>query len=377
MIYLDNAATTLKKPPGVARAMVKALESAGNPSRGAHEPSLAASRLVYDTRIKLAELLKTDDPARIAFTYNSTDSLNMAIKGTLKKGDHVITTETEHNSVLRPLYETEKAGVELTIIKADKKGLWDVGELEKAIKPNTRAAVINHSSNVTGNTVDLAKISEITKKHGILLIVDGSQSVGSFPVDVNAADIFCFTGHKGLMGPQGVGGIYVREGVDLSPLRTGGSGIHSRDKVHPQEMPDALEAGTLNVHGIAGLNAALDFILNTEDIYEKKANLADEFCRRICDIKGLTVYGDIYGKSRSAVISVNIEGLPSDILCDRLWTEYNICTRAGLHCAPLMHKALGTLEWGVVRFSFSYFNTSEEVKAAAKALGDLAREAAK
>ena len=265
MIYLDNAATTIHKPEGVAQAMVQALSSLGNSGRGAHEATLDASRIIYGTREKLARLFGIKDPMRIAFTCNATESLNIAINGLFEKGDHVITTMCEHNSVLRPLYRLEENGVELSILPADSKGVPMYGELERLIQQNTRAIVITHASNLSGNVTDLGRVSAITQKYKLLLVVDASQSAGCIPIDVEkmGIDVLCFTGHKGLMGPQGTGGIYVREGLEIRPLKVGGSGVHSYDREHPKEMPTALEAGTLNGTGIAGLFSSLDFILDT------------------------------------------------------------------------------------------------------------------
>lgn len=377
MIYFDNAATTLKKPDCVKETLLASFEKLGNPSRGAHAPSLNASRLVYDTRLRLASLFGINDPSRIAFTFNATDGLNAAIQGVLNKGDHVITTECEHNSVLRPLYLMEKRGVELSIVKADSRGKINYNDIENSIKKETKALVINHSSNLTGNVTDLKRVSEITKRHNILLIVDGAQTAGAVNIEAekNNIDIFCFTGHKGLMGPQGTGGIYVKKGVNVRPLRAGGSGIHSFDKNHPSNMPEALEAGTLNCHGISGLNAALKFIENVgvDNIYKREAALAKRFINGIKAIKGVTVYGDLDAEIRTAIVTINIENIASDILCDALWEDYEICVRSGAHCAPLMHKALGTDKTGSVRFSFSYFNTEDEIDEGIRAVKELAR----
>jgi cysteine desulfurase family protein len=376
MIYLDNAATTLQKPPGVKEAVARAMESVGNPSRGAHNPALIATRLVYGTRLRLAKLFGVSNPSRIAFTLNATDALNIAINGTLKEGDHVITTECEHNSVLRPLYLAEKRGVRLTVVKADRKGRINYEDIEAAVAEDIRAVVINHASNLTGNVTDLRRVAEITKRHGLLLIVDAAQTAGAIPIDVETMgiDILCFTGHKGLMGPQGTGGIYVKEGVNVAPLRVGGSGIHSYDKEHPSFMPEALEAGTLNCHGIAGLNEALKFIesVGVENIHKREIALAERFISGIKAVDGVTVYGDLEASERTAVVALNIDGVDSDIVCDELWENYEICTRSGAHCAPLMHKALGTSETGAVRFSFSYFNTEAEVDRAIWAVTELA-----
>ena len=375
MIYLDNAATTIHKPKGVAQAMVQALSSLGNSGRGAYEATLDASRIIYGTREKLARLFGIKDPMRIAFTCNATESLNIAINGLFEKGDHVITTMCEHNSVLRPLYRLEENGVELSILPADSKGVPMYGELERLIQQNTRAIVITHASNLSGNVTDLGRVSAIAQKYKLLLVVDASQSAGCIPIDVEkmGIDVLCFTGHKGLMGPQGTGGIYVREGLEIRPLKVGGSGVHSYDREHPKEMPTALEAGTLNGTGIAGLFSSLDFILDTgvETIHKKEMKLAKRFFDGIKDLPEVIVYGDWQNSERTAIVSVNLGTEESGQVSDWLWEDYGIAVRAGAHCAPLMHKALGTEKQGAVRFSFSYFNTEEEVDTAIQALKEI------
>ena len=262
MIYMDNAATTMHKPQEVIDAVVNAMNSMGNAGRGASEAALSASRVIYDTRDRLAELFGAEDARRIAFTSNSTESLNIAIKGRLNPGDHVITTVLEHNSVLRPLYEMEKNGVELSIIRCDEKGMPDISQMEASIKENTKMIICTNGSNLTGNYVDVSVIGKMAHAHGLMFVVDASQTAGVFPINVQEMniDILCFTGHKGLLAPQGTGGIYVKEGIELRPLKTGGSGIQTYSKEHPVQMPTALEAGTLNGHGIAGLHAALGYL---------------------------------------------------------------------------------------------------------------------
>ena len=376
MIYLDSSATSFLKPPQVAEAVFRSFNTIGNAGRGAHAPTLNASRLIYDTREKLAALFGTPDPSRIAFTCNATEALNIAIHGAIHPGEHVITTACEHNSVLRPLYLKEKEGTELTIIPADKKGRIRYDLLESSVKSNTSAIVLTHASNLSGNVTDLAFVSNFAKKHGLLLIVDASQTAGSLPINVVqiGIDILCFTGHKGLFGPQGTGGLYVREGLTLSPLKSGGSGIHSFDRQHPTDMPTALEAGTLNGHGIAGLNAGLDYILSTgvKNIHAKEISLARRFVNGISDISDLKLYGDIDAPLRTPIISLNIGNMSSASVSDILWEDYEICVRAGAHCAPLMHKTFGTEKQGAVRFSFSCFNTEAEIDTAIQAMHEIA-----
>lgn len=376
MIYLDSSATSFLKPPQVAEAVFRSFNTIGNAGRGAHAPTLNASRLIYDTREKLAALFGTPDPSRIAFTCNATEALNIAIHGAIHPGEHVITTACEHNSVLRPLYLKEKEGTELTIIPADKKGRIRYDLLESSVKSNTSAIVLTHASNLSGNVTDLAFVSNFAKKHGLLLIVDASQTAGSLPINVvkMGIDILCFTGHKGLFGPQGTGGLYVREGLTLSPLKSGGSGVHSFDRQHPTDMPTALEAGTLNGHGIAGLNAGLDYILSTgvKNIHAKEISLARRFVNGISDISNLKLYGDIDAPLRTPIISLNIGNMSSASVSDILWEDYEICVRAGAHCAPLMHKTFGTEKQGAVRFSFSCFNTEAEIDTAIRAMHEIA-----
>ena len=378
MIYFDNAATTLQKPPCVAQAVLEAMTSFGNPGRGVHEPALAASRAIYDARCALARLFHGENPARIAFTANATQALNIAIKGILSPGDHVITTAMEHNSVLRPLYELEERGVELTILPADKQGRVEYEVFEAAIQRNTRAIVCTHGSNLTGNLLDIGKIGAIAKAHGLLLVADASQTAGILPIDVQKMDIdiLCFTGHKGLLGPQGTGGLYVREGVAVRPLLTGGSGVQSHSKTHPAQMPTALEAGTLNAHGLAGLNAGVGYLLETgvDRIRQKELDLMWAFYEGVNAIPGITVYGDFSSRERCPIVSLNVRDYDSSQVSDALFCEFGIATRPGAHCAPLMHEALGTHQRGAVRFSFSHYNTMEEIEFAVSALREIARE---
>ena len=265
MIYFDNAATTMRKPDCVAQAVTEAMRALGNSGRGAHGGALSASRIIYDARVALARLFGAETPERIAFTANATESLNIALKGVLNPGDHVITTALEHNSVLRPLYELEDLGVELTILPADPMGNIRYEDFEKEIRSDTKAIVTTHGSNLTGNLLDIQKIGGIARKHGLIYIVDASQTAGIFDIDVQKMhiDLLCFTGHKGLLGPQGTGGIYVREGVAVRPLLSGGSGVQTYLRSHPPQMPVLLEAGTLNGHGIAGLGAAIRYLRET------------------------------------------------------------------------------------------------------------------
>ena len=378
MIYFDNAATSLQKPETVIKAVMEAMTSLGNASRGAHSAALGSNRMVYETRELLAELFHIDDPSRIAFTMNATESLNIAIAGIFRPEDHVITTVLEHNSVLRPLYRMEEAGAELSFLQADKKGNISYEELENAICPNTRAVICTHASNLTGNVLNLEKIGEICEKHRLLFLVDASQTAGIIPINVRKMKIsvLCFTGHKGLLGPQGTGGIYVAPGINVRPLIVGGSGVQSYLKTQPDEMPARLEAGTLNAHGIAGLHAALSYIIDkgVEQIYREEHEKTDYFYRMIRNIPDIHIYGDPENGLHAPIIALNIGDYDSAQVADELMETYGIATRAGAHCAPLMHQALGTQKQGAVRFSFSQFNTREELDAGIQALRELADE---
>ncbi len=378
MIYFDNAATSLQKPEAVIEAVAEAMKSLGNASRGAHSAALGSNRMVYETRELLAELFHIDDPSRIAFTMNATESLNIAIAGIFRPEDHVITTVMEHNSVLRPLYRMEESGTELSFLQADKKGNISYEELENAIRSNTRAVICTHASNLTGNVLDLEKIGEICKKHRLLFLVDASQTAGIIPIDVQKMKIsvLCFTGHKGLLGPQGTGGIYVAPEINIRPLVVGGSGVQSYLKTQPDEMPARLEAGTLNAHGIAGLHAAISYIIEkgVEQIYQEEHEKTDYFYRMIRSIPDIHIYGDPEAELHAPIIALNIGDYDSAQVADELMETYGIATRAGAHCAPLMHQALGTQKQGAVRFSFSQFNTRKELDAGIQALRELAEE---
>lgn len=379
MIYLDSAATSYHKPDGVARAVAEAISHMGNPGRGAHEASLDASRVVYGTREKMAELFGAEEASQIVFTANSTESLNIAMQGLVDPGDHVITTVMEHNSVLRPLYLCQQRGVSLTILPFSAAGMVTPEAIEAVIRSNTRMIVCTHGSNLTGDLNDLEAIGRVCKKHHLLFVVDASQTAGVFPIQMDSMniDVLCFTGHKSLMGPQGTGGMCVRKGVRIRPLLVGGSGIDSYSKIHPQVMPTALEAGTLNAHGIAGLSAALDFIkkVTPDVIRQREEELTRRFVSQIKSIPGVKLYGNYEQFPRAPILSLNILDYDSGEIADALAQDYGIMTRAGAHCAPLMHEALGTKSQGAVRFSFSYFNTEEEIDQAANAIRELVEEA--
>lgn len=364
MIYFDNAATTLHKPQEVIDAVIKAMTSMGNAGRGNTSASMEATHTIFEARENIAKFFNIEDSSNIAFASNSTEALNTAIKGTLKSGDHVITTMLEHNSVLRPLYEMEKRGVEISFIETDNLGNPLYADINKLIKSNTKAIICTHASNLTGNLVDIKFIGNLCKEKNLLFIVDASQTAGVFPIDVKKMniDILCFTGHKSLLGPQGTGGIYVKDGIEIIPLKSGGTGILTYEKQQPSKMPTHLEAGTLNGHGIAGLNAGIEFINKTgiDIIRKKEEELMWRFYNGIKNLPNIKIYGDFNSNDRCPIVTINIGEFDSGDVAEELLAQ-GVSTRAGGHCAPLMHEALGTVNQGAVRFSFSYFNTFEEV----------------
>ena len=379
MIYLDNAATTMVKPPAVITAVTEALTSLGNASRGAHEGALRSNRLIYRTRMKLASFFGAPRSEQVIFTNNSTEALNIAISGAIRKGGHVITTVLEHNSVLRPLYRIrEERGTELSFVQADRRGCVDYEDFERLIRPDTQAIVCTHASNLTGNMLDICRIGEIARSHGLLLIVDASQTAGAVPIDLSGTgiSILCFTGHKSMMGPQGTGGLIISGDTEVEPFKVGGTGVQSFLKYQPREYPTRLEAGTLNGHGIAGLLAAVDFISETgiEAIHAHETALAERFYEAVTHIPGVRVYGDFSSPDRCPIVTLNIADIDSALVCDELAITYDIAVRAGAHCAPLMHEALGTGKQGAVRFSFGYFNTDDDADAAAEAVRRIAGE---
>ncbi|MBO4214195.1 MAG: aminotransferase class V-fold PLP-dependent enzyme, partial [Lachnospiraceae bacterium] len=343
------------------------------------ESALSASRVIFHTRKGIAEFFNCKRPDHVIFTSNATEALNIAIRGAIRPGSHVITTVLEHNSVLRPLYLMEKEkGVSISFVNCDDKGNVDVTDFEKLINDKTSAIVCTHASNLTGNVVDIKKVGEIARKHNLLFIVDASQTAGVLPIDMEDMniDILCFTGHKGLMGPQGTGGMCIREGVEVETFKCGGSGVHSYDKEQPRDYPTRLEAGTLNSHGIAGLSASVGVIreIGVESIKAREEMLAQRFYNGIKDIDGIKVYSDVEAAEHTGVVAINIKDYDSGTVADTLAMDYDIATRAGAHCAPKMHEALGTVNQGAVRFSFSYYNTEEEADAAIAAVREIANE---
>ena len=379
-VYLDNAATTMQKPACVVEAVTAALTSFGNSGRDTGGHALDASRVIYDARCLISDLFNLGNPKQVVFTCNSTEALNMAIRGLFHRGDHVISSVMEHNAVLRPLYDIEEdQGVSHTFIGVDEKGRLLVSEIEKNIRPETKALIFTHASNVTGNANDLHAIGKIAKKHGLLFIVDASQTAGVLPIDMQDMniDIVAFTGHKGLYGPQGTGGMAIREGIDIHPLKSGGTGVLSYLKHQPEEMPTHLECGTMNAHGLAGLHASLNWLLKEvgiDQVHAHEIALAKRFYEGLKDMEAIRFYGDYDTDQRAAIVSLNIADYDSSEVSDQLESDYGISTRPGAHCAPLIHEAMGTVNQGMVRFAFSWFNTEEDVDYAVKAVRELATD---
>ena len=379
-VYLDNAATTMQKPPCVVEAVTAALTSFGNSGRDTGGHALDASRVIYDARCLISDLFNLGNPKQVVFTCNSTEALNMAIRGLFHRGDHVISSVMEHNAVLRPLYDIEEdQGVSHTFIGVDEKGRLLVSEIEKNIRPETKALIFTHASNVTGNANDLHAIGRIAKKHGLLFIVDASQTAGVLPIDMQDMniDIVAFTGHKGLYGPQGTGGMTIREGIDIHPLKSGGTGVLSYLKHQPEEMPTHLECGTMNAHGLAGLHASLNWLVKEvgiDQVHAHEIALAKRFYEGLKDMEAIRFYGDYDTDQRAAIVSLNIADYDSSEVSDQLESDYGISTRPGAHCAPLIHEAMGTVNQGMVRFAFSWFNTEEDVDYAIKAVRELATD---
>lgn len=377
MIYLNCAATSVARPACVVEAVSAALTGLGSSSRGTAEGDLAAARTALTCRMAVADLLGSSHPDRVVFTANATQALNTAIFGIVRAGDRVVTTVTEHNSVLRPLNVLERdAGVSVERVGLDGDFALDYGALERAVAPGARAVVCSHASNLTGDVVDIERVAAIAHAAGALLIVDAAQTAGHIAVDMEGmgADVLCFTGHKALLGPTGTGGLIAAPGVEIESLLQGGTGVHSADRFQPDAWPEHLEAGTLNGHGIAGLEAAVRYLAQRgiDDVSAYEEGLRRRFVEGARSIPGAVLYGAgdaAFG--HTPVAALNLDGVPSSQLADLLASRYGIATRAGLHCAPLMHRALGTLETGSVRFSFGQFTTVDEIDAALMALAEI------
>ncbi len=366
-VYLDNAATSYPKPPGVIRAIVHYLEQCGaSPGRSGHSMSLRAAREVFAAREKVADLFHLGTSERVVFTHNATHALNIAIKGVLKEGDHVIISSMEHNSVHRPVRYLEKGGIiEVSVASCDQEGHVDCHHLKTLFRPNTRMTIINHGSNVTGVVQPIREIGRICRDHNVPLLVDAAQTAGFIPIDMqqDMIDILAFTGHKELYGPPGTGGLCISRNIDIDPLYQGGSGSRSESDGHPLFYPDRLEAGTPNTAGIAGLSAGIDYITRRgmEQIRQKGLSLAQRLINGLKDIEMLKLHGPQMNENRLPVVSITSVNLSPDKLARILDQEYGIMTRPGLHCAPLAHKTTGTFPQGTVRFSIGDFNAEKEI----------------
>jgi len=376
-IYLDNAATSWPKPPEVAKAVVHAIENdAANPGRGSHAMAVRASRILFDTRKQLSKLFNVRNPNDIAFASNTTMALNMAIKGLLKAGDHVIATSVEHNSVRRPLYYLEQTiGIEVTYIDGDEYGQLTVDDVAKAIRSNTALAIVNHSSNVLGTVMPLADICELMRQRGIKVLVDAAQSAGILPIDVRGMgiDLLAFPGHKGLLGPQGTGGLYVAPNVELTPLLHGGTGSQSEAPEQPDIRPDKYEAGTQNTPGLAGLKAGVEYVLKetVQSIHEKEWRLTQRLMEQLQPVEGIRLLGPMLGDQRTGIVSFVAESIDPSELSFILDQHYQIAIRAGFHCSPLAHACAGTSSTGAVRASVGLFTTEVEVDALAHAMKEI------
>ncbi len=378
MIYMDNAATSFPKPPEVIEAVTGSLMAPASPGRSGHAPSLAASRRIHQARKNVAKLFGLKDNTRLAFMANITWALNQALEGLeLKEGDRIISSSLEHNAAARPLHRLVKErGLIWETVPVDGQGLSSPDDFKKMLRPETRLVVLNHGSNVTGALTPARAVKEVIGE--TLLLLDTAQTAGALDMSEAGqwADLIAFTGHKGLLGPTGTGGLWVRPGLDLRPLAAGGTGSASESLDHPQFLPDALEPGTANTHGLAGLAAGIDFVLKTgpENIQKHELDLTGQFLDALATIKGLKVWGPPGRADRVATIAVTVKGWSSSDLAAALEREAGIMTRAGLQCAPLAHRALGTLpEGGVTRFSFGFYNTPEEIQTAVETLDKLAR----
>ena len=382
MIYMDNAATSWPKPEVVYQAMDDFMRHSGaNPGRSGHRLSIESGRVIFETREALAQLFNIDDPLRIVFTKNATESLNLAINGILRPGDHAITSSVEHNSVMRPLRALEEKGTELTVIGCSAEGFLDPQEIEKAIKPNTRLIVLNHASNVVGTLLPVAEAGAIARRNGVLFCLDAAQTAGAYPIDLQSMniDLLAFTGHKSLFGPQGTGGLCIGKGIEdiLEPWMCGGTGSRSESEYQPTFLPDKYESGTPNTVGLAGLGAGVQFVLSQRiaNLRDRETGLMKLLIEGFKSIPGVILYGSGDVDKQVAVVSFNIAGSSASEVAMRLDEEYAVLCRPGLQCAPVAHQTIGTFPEGTVRLSPGYFNTEGEVEIAVKAIRQIAEEA--
>ena len=374
MIYLDNAATTWPKPKEVAEAVAACIEAVpGTPGRGSHQGARQAARIAFEAREEIAALFDVDDATRIAFCGNATQALNTALFGLLQPGDVVVTSSWEHNAVVRPLHVLEQKGVVIRKIPPTQEGPLDLTALEEAL-PGAKALVLTHASNVTGAILPLQEAAALAARHGCLVIVDAAQTAGVEEIKAFwGLHVIAFAGHKGLLGPQGTGGLYVAPQVSVKPLILGGTGSRSEEREQPSFYPDCLESGTLNTPGLAGLLAGVRFVRTTgmEKIRYRESELAEKLRTALRKMQGISMKGEKQGQLQTAVLSFTVEGIDSNVAALWLEEKAGIICRAGLHCAPWAHEALGTLETGTIRFSPGYFNTDAEIEEAIKALHQL------
>ena len=382
MIYLDNAATTWPKPAIVYDSVLDAMKNkGGNPGRSGHFLSMKANKILDQTRFSLSKLFSIDDLTRIVFCLNATDALNLGINGIVKKGDHVITSTMEHNSVTRPLEHLRKFGVEIDKVHMDQIDGVKTEDINRLIKKNTKLIVITHASNVTGTVNPISEIGSLCKKKNIIFLVDASQSAGSLDIDVDKMniDLLAFPGHKGLLGPSGTGGLYIKDSdnISLIPSRYGGTGIYSEMPLQPEQLPFYYESGTQNSQGLAGLNAGVEFILNEtpQKIHHRENKLISYTLDRLNDMKDITIYGPNGKTEQASVISININGVDCTDAAAILDTSFDIAVRSGLHCAPDAHKTLGTFDQGgTLRISPGYFNNFDEIDKLIDAIKEISEE---
>jgi cysteine desulfurase/selenocysteine lyase len=382
MIYLDNPATSWPKPLQVKEAMNKFMDEVGaNPGRSGHLLSIEAARIVYEAREALSDLFHVKDSSRVIFTLNATESINLALKGLLKSGDHVITSSMEHNSVMRPLRDLEKKGIELSVVPCFKDGTLDPREVEKRIQSTTRMIVLNHASNVTGTLFPVHEVALITRKRDLLFLVDAAQTAGVYPIDVekDGIDLLVFTGHKSLYGPQGTGGLIIGDRINekkMAPLKQGGTGSRSEFEEQPEFLPDRFESGTPNGVGIAGLLAGVQYVLErgVEQIRQSEISLTEKLIEGLKAIPQLRLYGPESIKDRIATLAFNLRRLSSSDVASHLEREFGILCRPGLHCAPAAHRTIGTFPHGAVRFGISLFNTEAHIETVIQAVSSISKK---
>lgn len=379
-IYVDNSSTTFPKPKEVGDAVYDYLTNIGaNVGRGNYQSSYSTSRIVYETRELICEMFNFDEPRNVVFTTNITESLNVILKGFLKKGEHVIITSMEHNAVIRPIHTLLNKGINYSIVPCNKQGLINLKDLEKSINSSTKLILVTHVSNVSGSIMPIDEIAAIAKKYNIYYVIDSAQSAGILPINFNDLRLAALplTGHKGLLGPQGIGAIILREdfAAKLDTLKEGGTGSFSEALIQPDILPDKFESGTLNVPGIIGLNASLKWIKarGIENIYEHEKLLGKIFLDNVMNIKGVNLYGSKDINNRLSVFSINMDNIDASEAAYILDSEYGIMTRCGLHCSPLAHKTLGTFPEGTIRLSLGYFNTKDDIEYISKALNDISK----